>query len=234
MAIESEKRNTIPEDKDVRDGSSSERVHVENVVIEVQEVNVTQWEGPHPVFLHDQESRNDIPKKRRRDPDEDDDHPPSKRHCQNEGPLSLTISDARHQSLDNFEFSLSYEVESIPDVHLRNAILLRTNPRYILFSCLQSLTVSITALTSDTSNSGMPLNINLSRLRTRCREKSIKEGLMKTLVLKDEVTVTYLTEDVRILGDHPETYGSFADIWKGEWDEKGVLGGRNTRVVSDQ
>lgn len=165
---------------------------------------------------------------------------PLKRICQRyeevEIQYELTTNAASTSSVprdpDSAMVSLPYEVESVSDVHLRNAILLRTSPRYILFSSLQSLTISITALTSDTSASDLPLDINLSRLRTRCREKSIKEGLMKTLVLKGEVAVTDLTEEVKVVGEHPEWYGSFADIWKGEWDERGVFGGGMKRAVS--
>ena len=56
---------------------------------------------------------------------------------------------------------------------------------------------------------------------------------MKTLLVKGDVPVTDLTEDVKLYGDCAVEHGSFADIWKGEWVERvGALGGGTKRIVS--
>ena len=67
-------------------------------------------------------------------------------------------------------------------------------------------------------------DIWLSKLKAKCREKHIREGLMKTLVVRGSVSVCDLTEDVKLLGDGPIEHGSFADIWKGEWEERSPFG----------
>lgn len=156
---------------------------------------------------------------------------------------------------------LSCDIEAVPDVHLRNAILLRTSPRYILFSSLPSMITAITVTPSPSSMAqfssahGMGMgggmssgtygrksidseylisDIWLSKLKAKCREKHIREGLMKTLVVRGSVSVCDLTEDVKLLGDGPIEHGSFADIWKGEWEERSPfgLGGGAVKTVS--
>ncbi|CAL1715900.1 unnamed protein product [Somion occarium] len=183
-----------------------------------------------------------LPKKRSWDcqQDEVDEAPDRKRLRLTEREDSEGISESDSDTLcDSPTISISYEAESVADVHMRNAILLRTSPRYILFSSLPSLITSITALTSTNANfdslstDGLPLSTSLSRLRTLCRKKHIREGLMKTLVLKGDMTVTDLTDDVKVCGEYPELHGSFADIWKGEWNEKGLMGvGGMKRIVA--
>ena len=123
---------------------------------------------------------------------------------------------------------LSCDIEAVPDVHLRNAILLRTSPDYILFSSLPSMITAITVTpslySSSTSDLEYPSDASLSKLKTRCRQKHIREGLMKTLVVKGSVSVCDLTEEVKMIGDGPVEHGSFADIWQAEWEERGPLG----------
>ncbi|THH31206.1 hypothetical protein EUX98_g2985 [Antrodiella citrinella] len=122
------------------------------------------------------------------------------------------------------------DVETVPDVHIRNGILLRTSPRYILFIDLPSL---ITALTvTPLSSSPSSLSVSLNKLKTICRDKNIREGLMKTLLVKGSVPVVDLTDEVKLYGECAVEHGSFADIWKGEWVEKGVAGGGIKRVVA--
>lgn len=226
------------------------KAHIENPV-ETRDEPMHIWEdlgSPSTTSQVSAMDEDEVSKKRAREEcqldeqDDTDDERPSKKICQYEQQLTITYEPTSYpastssttviQGPDCPDYTLPYENESVSDVHLRNAILLRTSPRYILFSSLQSLTISITALMSDTSAAEQPINITLSRLRTRCREKSIKEGLVKTLVLKGEVAVTDLTDDVKVDGEHPEWFGSFADIWKGEWNERGVFGGGTKRAVS--
>ncbi|THH00946.1 hypothetical protein EW026_g1684 [Hermanssonia centrifuga] len=75
---------------------------------------------------------------------------------------------------------LCCDVESVPDVHLRNAMLLRDTPRYLLFSSLLSMTTAITVYDPARSDAE---HTDLSALKLHCRQKHIREGLRKTLVL---------------------------------------------------
>ncbi|KAI0077785.1 kinase-like protein [Panus rudis PR-1116 ss-1] len=141
--------------------------------------------------------------------------------------------------------TISCDTESVSDVHLRNAILLRTSPRYILFSSLESIITSITVTpttsvgsdgTNDTYSStvsnDMPyLDTSLSKLRTHCRQKHIREGLIKTLVVKGEVAVKDLTDEITLPEMYAAEHGSYSDIWKGEWCERGLGGAGSTKRV---
>ncbi|CAL1715928.1 unnamed protein product [Somion occarium] len=109
---------------------------------------------------------------------------------------------------------------SVADIHMRNVILRRTSPRYILLSSLPSH-VPPNANFDSLSTNLLPLSTSLS---TFSREEHIREGLMKALVMEWEVAVMDLTDNVKVCGDYPESTGSFADIWKGEWNEKGLMG----------
>ncbi len=120
---------------------------------------------------------------------------------------------------------LSCDVESVPDVHLRNAMLLRDTPRYLLFSSLLSMTTAITVYDPARSDAE---HTDLSALKLHCRQKHIREGLRKTLVVRDTVMVTDLTEEVALSGQSAVGHGSFADIWMGEWVDH--AGGTRTAV----
>jgi len=126
------------------------------------------------------------------------------------------------------------DIEQVPDVHIRNSILLRTSPQYIVFSSLPSIITAIkvtpsfsSSFSANASSLPLPLDVSLSKLKTLCNEKHVRDGLMKNFTVKGNVSVMDLTEEVEVLGDSPEEHGSFADIWKGEWQEK-VAGGMAT------
>ncbi|KAH8094475.1 kinase-like domain-containing protein [Cristinia sonorae] len=145
---------------------------------------------------------------------------------------NLHTSSPRIPSMSTRLVTIECDTESVPDVHIRNTILLLTSPRYILFSSLPSLVTAITVTPSTSLSS--PLSPSLVRLKTTCREKHIREGLMKTLLVKGDVPVTDLTEEVKLYGDCAVEHGSFADIWKGEWVEKmgGFAGGGTKRIIA--
>ncbi|TCD63007.1 hypothetical protein EIP91_006099 [Steccherinum ochraceum] len=155
---------------------------------------------------------------------------------------SLPQTVSFHDGMPPHRVTIECDTEQVPDVHIRNAILLLSSPRYILFSSLSSLITAITVstpaslLTTSPSSSTAPSSsssfTSFNRLKSLCREKHIREGLMKTLLVRGDVPVTDLTEEVKVYGECAIEHGSFADIWKGEWVERGVMGlGKGTKRI---
>ncbi|KAI0791212.1 hypothetical protein C8Q75DRAFT_805572 [Abortiporus biennis] len=187
---------------------------------------------------------------------------------------SYSDSDKKYSSMTQTHIPIEYDIEAVPDVHLRNAILLLQNTNmsgssassspsstytFILFSSLPSIIQAITvtsslttpsspssSITGMSSESSTLLPLSLTTLRTKCRDKYIREGLIKTLVVgrsspspssststpsceEEErgVQIVDLTDDIKVDEEGPVEYGSFADIWKGEWVEASRFGGKN-------
>ncbi|TFK53864.1 kinase-like protein [Heliocybe sulcata] len=113
--------------------------------------------------------------------------------------------------------TIDCDLESVPDVHMRNTILLRSNPAQIYF---RSLTSIVKSLTWSHDFEATPGQWDYTRLKAQCRDRSIRDAVKKTLTLKDTLAVTDLTEDVVWIGETPVCYGSFADIWKGTWTDR--------------
>ncbi|KDQ49385.1 hypothetical protein JAAARDRAFT_42951 [Jaapia argillacea MUCL 33604] len=109
------------------------------------------------------------------------------------------------------------DIESRLDVHLRNAAILESSPRRVYFSSLRSAIEAASLLGSDHS-AARSWDCNL--FKTQCRTKMIQESLKKTLIVRESIKVTDLTDDIVYDGDSPFAFGSFADIWKGEWIDR--------------
>ncbi|KAL0948376.1 hypothetical protein HGRIS_010958 [Hohenbuehelia grisea] len=105
-------------------------------------------------------------------------------------------------------------IESASDVYLRNAMLLQTYPNHIYFSNLLSVAQSVSAYDEFRWS---PEHQDYSRLKQRCRQKYTMEGVKKTLVVKGEVIITDLTDEVVRVGHDAVCQGSFSDVWKGLW-----------------
>lgn len=105
-------------------------------------------------------------------------------------------------------------LESVSDVHLRNASLLQRNPTYLYFS---SLTSVVQAISSYDECRWIPEHLNYSRLKQRARQKSTLEKVTKTLLLKGSVLLVDLSDEVTKVGHDPVYHGGFSDVWKGVW-----------------
>lgn len=117
-------------------------------------------------------------------------------------------------------------VESASDVHLRNAMILQTYPRYLYFSSLRTVALSIS---SYDEFRWIQEHQDYSRLKQRCRQKFLQETVTKTLVLRPSVVLTDLTDQVKMIGNSAVAHGSFSDVWKGKWNDPVE---RRTRFVS--
>ncbi|OAX38704.1 kinase-like protein [Rhizopogon vinicolor AM-OR11-026] len=109
---------------------------------------------------------------------------------------------------------IDVDIESPADVHLRNASLLQRHPALLHFSSLTSVTQAIAHYDSFRWVSE---HLDYSRLKQRARQKAILEKVTKTLVVKGNILLVDLTEEVEKVGDAPVSGGSFADVWKGVW-----------------
>jgi len=105
-------------------------------------------------------------------------------------------------------------IESRSDVHLRNASLLQRNPTRLYFSSLTSL---VQALANYDECRWIPEHLDYSRLKQRARQKALQEGVAKTLLVKGNVLLVDLTDEVRKVGQDPVCHGGFSDVWKGVW-----------------
>ncbi len=59
-----------------------------------------------------------------------------------------------------------------------------------------------------------------SRLKQRCRQKFLQQGVTKTLVIKGTLALLDMTDEVELIGSSPVGYGSFSDVWKGWWKDR--------------
>ena len=105
-------------------------------------------------------------------------------------------------------------IESRTDVHLRNASLLQRNPTHLYFSSLTSL---VQALANYDECRWIPEHVDYSRLKQRARHKATREGVTKTLLVKGNVLLIDLTDEVCKVGQDPVCHGGFSDVWKGIW-----------------
>ncbi|KAK0447350.1 uncharacterized protein EV420DRAFT_1751117 [Desarmillaria tabescens] len=96
--------------------------------------------------------------------------------------------------------------ESEIDVHLRNAMILSAAPRTnqsspkLYFSSLSSITRSISSYDEFRCRWIPELFADYSRLKQRCRQKFLQETVTKMLVVKGDVAVIDLTDDVTMIG----------------------------------
>ncbi|KAK0447351.1 kinase-like domain-containing protein [Desarmillaria tabescens] len=115
--------------------------------------------------------------------------------------------------------------ESEIDVHLRNAMTLSAVPRMnrsssspkLYFSSLPSITRSISSYDEFRCRWIPELFVDYSRLKQRCRQKFLQETITKMLVIKGDIAVTDLTDDVTLIGRDAVGGGAFSDVWKGKW-----------------
>ena len=107
-------------------------------------------------------------------------------------------------------------IESRSDVHLRNASLLQRNPTHLYFSSLTSL---VQALANYDECRWIPEHVDYARLKQRARQKATLEKVTKTLLVKGNVLLVDLTDEVCKVGEHPVCHGGFSDVWKGIWTD---------------
>ena len=105
-------------------------------------------------------------------------------------------------------------IESRSDVHLRNASLLQCNPTHLYFSSLTSL---VQALANYDECRWIPEHVDYARLKQRARQKATLEQVTKTLLVKGNVLLVDLTDEVCKVGQDPVCHGGFSDVWKGIW-----------------
>lgn len=105
------------------------------------------------------------------------------------------------------------DLESALDVYQRNALLLQSQPQYLIFASSRSMERSLKYYNE---RSWSPANLDYSKLLRGCREKDVTY----TLLTKASIEVLDLTDDVRIIGAHACGFGSFADVWKGIWYDR--------------
>ncbi|THH05918.1 hypothetical protein EW145_g4447 [Phellinidium pouzarii] len=108
---------------------------------------------------------------------------------------------------------LDHDVESSVDVYQRNALLLQTLPRYLIFVSSRSM---MRTLTYYNERRWLPENLDYSKLLRGCREESVTHMLL----VKASIEVIDLTDEVTLIGKHAISFGSFADIWKGVWSNR--------------
>lgn len=118
-------------------------------------------------------------------------------------------------------------VESPVDVHLRNSMILQTYPRYLYFSALRPISLSIS---SYDEFRWIQEHQDYSRLKQRCRQKFLQETVTKTLVVKGSLVLTDLTDEVMRVGTSAVGYGGFSDVWKGVWNDPVEKRPRNVRT----
>lgn len=126
--------------------------------------------------------------------------------------------------------------EKEEDVDMRNAVTFQSHPQTLYFSSLSSMVTSITAFERNREGTDTAASPYLS-LRIRCRQKDLKEGVTKTLVLKGTIAITDLTDEIRTVGDAPIAFGGFADVWRGTWrspDHEEVEVGVAVKVLRQQ
>ncbi|PBK98501.1 kinase-like protein [Armillaria gallica] len=118
--------------------------------------------------------------------------------------------------------------ESEIDVHLRNAMILSAVPGMnqsssspkLYFSSLSSIVRSISSYDEFRCRWIPELFADYSRLKQRCRQMFLQETVTKTLVVKGDIAVTDLTDDIALIGKHAVGGGAFSDVWKGKWCDR--------------
>jgi hypothetical protein len=132
--------------------------------------------------------------------------------------VGLPVRDARGDSTSEPGYDgavwIDVGIESRTDVHLRNASLLQRNPTHLYFSSLTSL---VQALANYDECRWIPEHLDYSRLKQRARQKATLQEVTKTLLIKGNVLLVDLTDEVRKVGQDPVCHGGFSDVWKGIW-----------------
>ncbi|PBK98498.1 kinase-like protein [Armillaria gallica] len=121
--------------------------------------------------------------------------------------------------------AIALDHESEIDVHLRNAMILSAVPRMnqsssslkLYFSSLSSIARSISSYDEFRCRWIPELFADYSRLKQRCRQKFLQQTVTKMLVVRGDVAVTDLTDDVTMIGKDAVACGAFSDVWKGKW-----------------
>ncbi|KAJ3783906.1 kinase-like domain-containing protein [Lentinula aff. detonsa] len=110
------------------------------------------------------------------------------------------------------------------DIHLRNAMILCSVPHILklsgpklFFSSLPSIVRSISSYDEFRCRWMSDNFIDYSRLKQRCRQKFGMEGLKKMWTLNRNVVLSDLTDEVKVIGQHPVAFGAFSDVWMGRW-----------------
>ena len=88
--------------------------------------------------------------------------------------------------------------------------------RRLLFASFRSIALSVSSYDEFRRS---PAHQDYSRLKQRCRQKYLQLTVTKTLVIRDAIVVTDLTERVERLGSSPVAHGSFSDVWKAMWED---------------
>ncbi|PPQ99375.1 hypothetical protein CVT24_009205 [Panaeolus cyanescens] len=112
--------------------------------------------------------------------------------------------------------SIDVGLESAVDVHLRNTMVLQTYPHRLYFVSLRPIALSSSSYDEFRWTAE---HQDYSRLRLRARQKFLQETVTKTLTVKANVVMTDLTDGVKVVGEHAVAYGSFSDVWMGEWED---------------
>ncbi|KAK0218723.1 kinase-like domain-containing protein [Armillaria fumosa] len=127
-----------------------------------------------------------------------------------------------HSRLAAIALDQEFEV----DVHLRNAMILSAVSRMnhwsssspkLYFSSLSSIVRSISSYDEFRCRWIPELFADYSRLKQRCRQKFLQQTVTRMLVVKDDVAVSDLTDDVTMIGKDAVACGAFSDVWKGKW-----------------
>ncbi|KAF8868225.1 kinase-like domain-containing protein [Mucidula mucida] len=127
--------------------------------------------------------------------------------------------------------------ESEIDIHLRNAMILSSlsldptptsEGAKLYFSSLISITRSISSYEEFRCRDSAQF-IDYSRLKQRCRQKYLQATVTKMLIVKGDIAVFDLTDDLEFIGSDPVAFGAFSDVWKGRWYDRME---RKERVVA--
>ncbi|KAF9018352.1 kinase-like protein [Hymenopellis radicata] len=133
--------------------------------------------------------------------------------------------------------SIQVDHESEIDIHLRNAMILSSlsldpmptsDGAKLYFSSLISITRSISSYEEFRCRDLIQF-IDYSRLKQRCRQKYLQATVTKMLIVKGDIAVFDLTDDVEFTGGDPVAFGAFSDVWKGRWYDRME---RKERVVA--
>lgn len=118
--------------------------------------------------------------------------------------------------------SIDHDFESSVDVYQRNALLLQTVPDVLFFVSARSM---IRTVTYYNERRWLPENVDYSKLLRGCREESVTHMLL----VRAQIEVVDLTDDVTKLGEYPVSYGTFADVWKAVWRDRTIWTDRADR-----
>ncbi|KAK0200333.1 kinase-like domain-containing protein [Desarmillaria ectypa] len=139
--------------------------------------------------------------------------------------VALYILGKSAKSLHPRTTTIILDHESEIDVHLRNAMILSAVPRMnhlssspkLYFSSLSSVVRSISSYDEFRCRWIPELFVDYIPLKQRCRQKFLQETVTKMLVVKGDVAVTDLTDDVTMIGKDAVACSAFSDVWKGKW-----------------